>query len=229
VRFLFTTIQFVESDFYGRVSRELARLGHESVHVVISRRSAEELWRAGFRTFCLPDLLRESLPEDLPAEISRIESVYELPSLRDVYFSDWALAGRPEHEAVARTVRHFLALERVFDEVEPEVVVPEVGSETMRTVAYLLGRERRLDVLFLFYTIFPRPLRLYRNTFHAPIVPPEEMRDLSEEQREEVETFIRDFTARARPTLAHRHSRITKETLRGFFGHIFVRATVDGE
>jgi len=69
-------------------------------------------------------------------------------------------------------VRHFAAFERIFDAVAPDVVVPEVGSETMRTAATLVARRRDISVLFLFYTIFDRPLRLYRDTMHAPIVEP---------------------------------------------------------
>ena len=37
MRFLFTTIQFEESAFYGRVGRELAARGHECSHLTISR------------------------------------------------------------------------------------------------------------------------------------------------------------------------------------------------
>src|SRR3712207_7450105 len=44
------------------------------------------------------------------------------------------------------------------------------GSETMRTAAHAVALRREAQVLFLFYTIFPRPLRLYRDTMHAPIV-----------------------------------------------------------
>ena len=75
-------------------------------------------------------------------------------------------------------MRHFVALERVFDEAEPDVVVPEVGSETMRTVAHLVGRDRGATVFFLFYTIFPRPLRLYADDYHKQIVPQGEVREL---------------------------------------------------
>ena len=39
MRFLFTTIQFEESAFYGRVGRELAARGHECSHLAISRLS----------------------------------------------------------------------------------------------------------------------------------------------------------------------------------------------
>ena len=45
VRFLFTTLQFMESDFYRRVSAELATRGHEVAHVAFSRRAAESMRR----------------------------------------------------------------------------------------------------------------------------------------------------------------------------------------
>ena len=48
----------------------------------------------------------------------------------------------------------------------------------MRTVTHLVGLDRQVTVLFLFYTIFPNPLRLYANTMHAPIVAAEDVRPL---------------------------------------------------
>lgn len=228
MRFLFTTIQFAESDFYRRVSLELARLGHEPSHVVISRRSAQELRDSGLRTYCLPDFVRETGEEiELEGEIARIEGRYDTPSLRDVYITDPVCSGRPERWSLERTVRIFLALERVFDEVEPEVVVPEVGSETMRTVAHLIGRERGATVFFLFYTIFPRPLRLYADEYHRPIVPDDEVRDLTPEEREEVEAFIRGFTSAGRPILGHRRSVLSRKNLRDFARHAVTRVTQD--
>jgi len=110
-------------------------------------------------------------PFDLGREVGRIEHTYELPSLRDVYRTDPPCEGRPEAWCVERTVRHFLALEQITGEARPEAIVPEVGTETMRTAAHLIGLHRDIPVLFLLYTIFPNPLRLYRDTLHAPIVP----------------------------------------------------------
>ena len=57
--------------------------------------------------------------------------------------------------------------------------MPEVGNETIRVVTHLIGLERRIPVLFLLYTIFPNPLRLSVDTLHAPIVEPEEVRELT--------------------------------------------------
>ena len=228
MRFLFTTLQFVESEFYGRVGRQLEERGHEVAHVAFSRRSAAELRGRGVRVRCLPDLMAALGPlSGVEAEARRIEGRYDTPTLRDVYRTDAACAGRSEDECVERTVRHFLALERVFDEVDPDVVVPEVGSETMRTAAHLIGLDRGVTVLFLFYTIFPRPLRLYANTMHAPIVPPEELRELSSSERDEVEGFIAEFTARAMPIRPHREPRVNRSTLRDFGRHVAVRLTQD--
>ena len=228
MRFLFTTLQLVESDFYGRVGAELERRGHEVAHVAFSRRSAERLRRRGVETHCLPELMATDGPlPSLTREADRIERRYEMPTLRDVYRTDTACAGRSESFCVERTVRHFRALERVFDSVRPDVVVPEVGSETMRTAAHLIGLERRATVLFLFYTLFPRPLRLYANTMHAPIVPSEEVRRLEPAEREEVEAFIDRFTARARPIRPHRDPKVTLGTLRDFTRHVAVRLSYD--
>ena len=49
-RFLFTTIQFEESDFYGRVADELRTRGNDVAHVCISRRAAADMARLGFRS-----------------------------------------------------------------------------------------------------------------------------------------------------------------------------------
>jgi capsular polysaccharide biosynthesis protein len=224
MRFLFTTLQFAESDFYERVSSELRDRGHDAFHLTWSLRAAESARRAGFESWCLPELMKVAGTKlDVDAEARRIEDTYAIPSLRDVYLSDPACASRSEGDCVEWTVRHFIALERVFDEARPDVVVPEVGSETMRTAAHLIGRQRDATVLFLFYTIFPRPLRLYVNTYHAPIVPPEEVRPLDAAERAEVESFISYFTGRGRPILAHRRARVSLAKLRDFARHVYVR------
>jgi len=227
VRFLFTTLQFIESEFYGRVGAELERRGHEVAHVAYSRRSAESLRRRGFRAHCLTDLVAELGPLDVERHAERIAGDYDTPTVRDIYRTDVACEGRAERWCLERTVRHFVALERVFDDVRPEIVVPEVGSETMRTAAHLVGLDRGSTVLFLFYTIFPNPLRLYANTMHSPIVSPEEVRELTLDERAEVERFIADFTARATPIRPYRRPRITRRTLRDFGRHIAVRALRD--
>jgi hypothetical protein len=220
MRLLFCTLQFDESDFYGRVGRHLEGRGHQVSHVAFSRRSARRLGGV-----CLPDLMAGLGPLDIDAEAARIERTYDTPSLRDVYRTDWPLQGRSERFCIERTVRHFVALERLFDAVRPEIVVPEVGSETMRTAAHLIGVQRGARVLFVFYTIFPHPLRLYEGTMHAGIVAPGEVRDLSDAERAEVEGFIVDFTRADRPIRRYRASRATLRTGRDFARHVLVRAT----
>lgn len=223
MRFLFTTLQFQESEFYGRVGRELQRRGHDVEHVTFSRRSARAL---GAR--CLADeLAAVDCATDWETEARRIVATYDMPTLRDVYRTDWPVDETDEPAAVQRTVRHFLALERIIDELRPDVVVPEVGSETMRTATHLIALRRGIGVLFLFYTLFPRPLRLYRDTMHAPIVPSEELRELTPEEREHVEAFIAEFTARDRPIRDYREARVTAITLRDFARHLVVSARDD--
>src|SRR5206468_3379393 len=48
MRFLFTTLQTYESEFYGRVGAALAQRGHEIAHVTVSRESARLLREQGF-------------------------------------------------------------------------------------------------------------------------------------------------------------------------------------
>jgi capsular polysaccharide biosynthesis protein len=227
VRFLFTTLQHRESDFYGRVGAALAERGNHVEHVTYSRRAAAVLRRRGFTAHCLPDAMASLGAIDVGAEVGRIERTYELPSLRDVYRTDPPCEGRPEAWCVERTVRHFLALERIADEARPEAIVPEVGTETLRTAAHLIGVRRDIPVLFLLYTIFPNPLRLYRDTLHAPIVPADELRPLEPAERAEVEEFIAGFTGRATPIRAYREPRLTGEKLRELGRHATVKALYD--
>jgi hypothetical protein len=183
---------------------------------------------AGARAACLPDRMGAlGEPLDVDAEAGRIVERYAVPTLRDVYLTDPACDGRPEPWCVERTVRCFRALEGIFDEEAPDVVVPEVGSETMRTAAHVIGLDRGATVLFLFYTIFPAPLRLYRDTMHAPIVAPDDLRELLPGERAEVERFIAEFTAADRPIRAYRRGRVNPATLRDFARHLAVRATRD--
>ena len=225
MRFLFTTLQFVESDFYGRVGARLRQGGHEVAHVAFSRLAADALRRRGFRAFCLPDVMAEVGEGPDPAgEVERIERRYRLPSVRDVYRCDPAIRRTGEDAAVSRTVRHFRALERVIDEVRPDVIVPEVGRETMREAALRVGADRGARVLFLVNSPFPRPLRLYVDTYDGPIVAPGEVRPLADAERAEVEEFIARFTDRAKPILSYRRTFVTPAKLRDFARHVTVRS-----
>jgi hypothetical protein len=227
VRLLFTTLQFRETDFYARVGERLRASGHEVSHVCFSRRGSNSVRRRGFEAWCLPDEMAGLGVIDVEAEAARIEDRYALPSLRSVYRIDWPCEDRPERWCVERTVRHFLAMERIFDRSAPDVVVPEVGNETIRQAAHHIGVAREIPVFFLLYTIFPAPLRLYVDTLHAPIVSQEEVRPLESSEREEVERFIAAFTARGKPIRDYRVSRVTRSTLRDFARHVAVAATQD--
>jgi hypothetical protein len=228
MRFLFTTLQTYESDFYGRVGAELARRGHEAAHVTISRESARLLRGRGFHAVCLPDAMA-AIGElaDLDAEVRRIEELYELPSIREIYRADRPCDGRSEDWCIRRTVRHVRALEVIFDDIRPDVLVPEVGNETIRVASHLVAVERGIPVLFLLYTIFPRPLRLYVDTLHAPIVAEEEIRPLEPEERAEVEAFRREFTERAEPIRRHRRVPVEARRARVFAGHVVRKLGVD--
>jgi hypothetical protein len=229
MRFLFTTLQTYESDFYGRVGAELGRRGHEVVHVTVSRDAAAKLRERGFRAYCLPDVIAElGGAPSLDAEVQRIESTYPIPHIRDVYYADRFCRDSPdESSCVRRTVDHFRALERIFDEVQPDVLVPEVGNETLRVVAHVVALERRIPVLFLLYTIFPNPLRLYVDTLHAPIVAQNEVRALSDDERDEVEAFRRDFTERAKPIRDYRRWPVEWRRAKLFAEHVRRKRTTD--
>jgi hypothetical protein len=228
MRFLFTTLQTYESEFYARVGEELRAHGHDVSHVTVSRASAQELRAGGIDARCLADVAAAvGEPDDLGAEVRRIEQTYDLPHIRDVYRADWVCKDRPETWCVARTVRTFRALERVFDDAGPDVLVPEVGNETIRIAAHLIGLRRGIPVLFLLYTIFPDPLRLYVDTLHAPIAAQDEVRELTDEERAEVEDFRRSFIAAAKPIREHRRVPIEARRAKVFAGHVRRKATVD--
>lgn len=227
MRFLFTTLQFEETEGYARVGAELELLGHEQVHVVVSRAAARRLRGRGIAVELLADRIAGLASVDYDREARRIERAYPIPSLRDIWISDPACRGRDERWCLQRTVDHFLTVERLFDELRPDVVVPEVGSETLRTVAHLVARATATTTFFVFFTIFPRPLRLYRDTYDAPIVALDEVRALADDERTEIETFIERYIGRDRPTLAHRKGRVTPAKLRDFARHNLVKLTLD--
>jgi Capsule polysaccharide biosynthesis protein len=228
MRFLFTTLQTYETEFYARVGEELAAHGHEVSHVTVSRASARALREQGIDARCLADVAASvGEASDLESEVVRLEGTYDMPHIRDVYRADWACNGQTEQWCLARTVRAFRALERVFDDVRPDVLVPEVGNETIRVASHLIGLRRGIPVLFLLYTIFPDPLRLYVDTLRAPIAAHDEVRELNAEEREEVESFRRAFTAAATPIREHRRVPIELRRVKVLAGHARRKATVD--
>ncbi|MEA2348599.1 MAG: hypothetical protein QOG62_2386 [Thermoleophilaceae bacterium] len=227
-RFLFTTLQHIESDFYGRVGRELSELGHEVGHVTYSRRAAQTLERRGFRAWCLPDEMRR-LGDGLnwTAEAERIAEQYDTPTFRDIYRTDFVCDKAREDWCVERTVRHVMAFERIFDIWDPEVVVPEVGNETIRRAAHLVGLRHGSPVLFLFYTIFPDPLRLYVDTMDAPIVEPDAVVELSPAERASVEEFASSFIARNKPIRDYRRAMPGLSQGRSLARHLAVSVLYD--
>ena len=228
MRFLFTTLQFAETDFYGRVSSELEQMGHECVHAVFSRQGAEQLRADGFTTWCVADLIEEAGRDlEVAAEVERIEAGYDIPAIRRVHLTDPPVRNRPEAELTERSVRHFRALERVFDEAQPDVLVPEVGRETMRQVATLIAEARGVTYFYFYLTIFPNSLLLFANHAYGPIMDAEEVRELSADERQEVGAFIESYKERAKPIYRHRKSRVRPDKLREFARHIRVSRSQD--
>jgi hypothetical protein len=221
MRFLITSLQTYESQFYGVVGRELAQRGHSVVHVTESRRSAKELREQGVDARSIQEVIAElgELPS-VADEVRRIEGTYPIPHLRDVYRNDKACAGRAEEWCIGRTVDRFRALERVVDEAPPDVALPEVGNETIRIAAQLVANQRGIPAFFILHTIFPNPLRVYVDTLHAPIAPIEELRELSPEERREVEAFRVSFTNAATPIREFRRVPVEARRAKVFAGHL---------
>jgi hypothetical protein len=228
LRFLFVTLGHVESDFYGRVGQHLRSGGHDAAQLSFSRRAARRLVRRHETAWCLPDRMRELGDRiDIPREVERIVSEYDVPTFRDIYRTDFVCDGRDEQWCVERTVRHVLAMEQIFDQWRPDVVIPEVGNETLRTVARLVAIRRGIPVLFLFYTIFDNPLRVYLDTMHAPIVSPDALKPLTPDRGAEVEAFITRFTRRRTSIREPRDSRVTAHRMRMFARHLIVKGIWD--
>src|SRR6188474_1384608 len=82
MKFVFATLQHIESDFYGRVGRGLRSRGHEVSHLTFSRRSAATLRRQGDDAYCLPELMGDVAPRDSwEEEERRIVERYPIPDL----------------------------------------------------------------------------------------------------------------------------------------------------
>lgn len=227
LRVLFVGLGHIESEFYGRVGAELARLGHEVAHVAYSRWSARALRNKGFTAFCLPDRMASLGRLDLEAHAAEIPRTYGVPSLREIYRTDFVCAGKPEAWCVERTARHVMAMEGIFAEWRPNVVIPEVGNETIRTAAHIVGLRHGVPVLFLFHTIFPNSLRVYVDVMHAPIVPRDGLQRLTPAEREEVDRFSTGFVRRDTPIRPYRSTRITSHRARMVFRHSAVRLLTD--
>ncbi len=229
MRFLFATLQHIESEFYGRVGRLLKRQGHEVTHLTYSRRAALVLRGHGDEAHCLPELMAEVSPVgSWREEEARIVSQYPIPSLHEVYRTDLPCRDeRREGPCVERTVRHFLAIEELFRRLEPQIVVPEVGNESIRTVSHLVGEASGATTLFLMFTIFDSPLRLYADTMDAPIVSADELRPLTGAEEAELDDFITRYTERNRPIREYRRVTVNLHRAYALMRHAFVRATWD--
>ncbi|UUY05678.1 hypothetical protein LRS13_09210 [Svornostia abyssi] len=227
-RLLFVTLGYIETDFYARVGAELRRRGHEVAHLTASRRAARMLRRAGETAWCLADLVAETpVPADPDAAAEEARRRYGTATFREIYRTDIAAEGLSDEENVVRALRILDATERVIADWGPTGIVPEVGTETIRTAAHLVGLRRGVPVLFLFSTIFDDPLRLYVDEMHRHIVEPDEIVPPTDAQRARVEAFIAAFTARRTAIRAPRETGVSGHLARSFARHLAVKARWD--
>ncbi len=218
MRFLFATIQCFESDFYGRVGERLTDRGHEVEHVTYSRRSARRLAARGLRARPVGALVAPGV-----TDVAR----YGSAALREAERVDQPSVRRGKAWARPRALAHVRGLERLFDDVRPDVLVSEPGTELLRAVARLVARQYGVPTLWPSYTIFPTPLRLAVDDVQAPIVPEGELRDLTAAEREELERFRAEFTHRAQPIRAHRRLLPTARRVRRAAQYVAARLGED--
>ena len=204
MRFLFTTLQTYESEFYGFVSaraRQRGARGRARDGVARSRAcSARGRLRGGAFTDVLAELAQ---PDDIAAESARIEAEYGLPTSATSIAATTPSPVNPRRGAAARG-RYVRALERVFDDVRPGCALPGGRQRDDPRRLAPIALQREIPVLFLLFTIFPKPLRLYADTRPRAVVEVDEVRELTDPERDELETFRRAFTARAEPIRDYR-------------------------
>ena len=119
MRFLFTTLQDLETEFYGRVGRQLERLGHEVAHVTWSAPDAAALRDKGHRTWCLPEAMDGARRWDRHRRRGRPDraAVRHADDPRHLQDGLAVLRASRRSGASQRTVRHFLALEQIYRRV----------------------------------------------------------------------------------------------------------------
>lgn len=223
------SLQHIEAELYEQVGDFLRDRGHHVVHLVYSRNTARRLRAHGQTAICMLEEMDRLPAFDAEAQARRIAAEYPVPTFRDIYRTDFLCDGASEAWCVDRTVRHVLVTERVFADHAPDVIVPEVGNETIRTVAHLVGLRHGAPVLFLFYTIFPDPLRLYVDTMHAPIVRRDQLVELGPMERRRLDAFVEEFIARDAPIRAYRRTEISSHRLAIIFKHLAVKRLVDSD
>ena len=219
---LFVTLEHRESDFYGRVGRDLERRGHTVAHLCVSRLAARRLRRHG-KAWSVHDIEQQRST----VSASELRATNGLWSLRSLYRADPACRGRSEGWCLARAARTLDAVSEVFDEFRPDLLVPEVGNETIRTAAIAVARARGIPALFLLHTIFPRPLRLVVDELQQPVVPIEDLRPLAADEQDEVDAFVRAFVQRAAPIRPYIRPDLSASKLRDFARHVAVKVTID--
>ena len=123
-----------------------ARAGTTSAHVTRLARGRPAAARARHRR-ALP--ARRRSPRSASRTSSRTRSGADRGDLRRCRTSATSTAptgpatGTPEAWCVRRTVRTSARSSGVFDDVRPDVLVPEVGNETIRVAAHLIGLAAR--------------------------------------------------------------------------------------
>ena len=162
MRFLFTTLQTTRaSSTAASGAARAARPRGRAPRVLAPRRPPAA--QQGLRAWCLPDLMAALEPRSTarPRTSGSSGSTTRRRCATSTRPTGPATASR-EAWCVERTVRHFRAIERLFDELRPDVVVPEVGQrDHAHRRAPRRARPRRHGPVPLLHDL-PRPAAAVR-------------------------------------------------------------------
>ncbi|MDH5543547.1 MAG: hypothetical protein OEY64_11350 [Nitrospinota bacterium] len=192
---------FDEGPFYIELGKKLRDVhGWDVSMLTMGRRWRGEAKKKGFRTFNVGEHVAENfnaIPTDMET-LKKLESKYGDPVITSQVYGDRFFSMR-EHNAVAKwTVGQYMFLEKVFDEVKPDVFLIPGTAHALhifiervckaRGVQYLSAYDGRVISRLIFSTEYVETWE------HASDIFREKMeKGLSEEDRNWAKNWLGDF------------------------------------
>lgn len=216
----------VHVELFDRVARDLAASGHaESIsgfawgkHVLRTIESSDVPYdRANITTFTTDILPRLEHGEVDHAFLARRERELGLSLRRAIAAERHLLQGRT-YEEVLRLVQVGLeVIGDALDAARPDYIFTEDISCLMSTLHWALARERGIPFWCIGSARLPNRLSIYRSGFQnweRVLARYAELTDLSADQRDFAESFVREFRGRPRrPTGMQTRSRVPVPSL----------------